>query len=138
MKMNRRKSSAKRRKIRRTGSKLRHSNKRHKYTRTRKLRGGDPNETHIIKLWASWCGHCQDLDKIWDGVVRAASSETVKFHDVEEKQMDVKMTAINDKLGTKLIEKPKGFPTILKLKNNKVTQYEGPRDEASITEWTKE
>lgn len=133
-----RKKSSKSRKQVRKNSRMRRNRKKRN---TRKMRGGVDDKTHIIKLWASWCGHCISLNTIWPEVVDNSDSTKIMFHDVESADMEganSKLSEKNKELGTDKIKVMSGYPTLLKLKNNVVTSYEGPRDKESLIKWIKE
>ena len=111
-----------------------------KIRRTKKHGGGDM-KTHIIKLWASWCGHCVSMNEIWPDVVSAVDSKHVMFHAVESADMkgdNSELHLKNKELKTDKIKVMAGYPTLLKMKNDLVTNYEGPRDKDSLIKWIKE
>jgi thiol-disulfide isomerase/thioredoxin len=108
-----------------------------KVRRTRKT-GGKMNDVHIIKLWASWCGHCVALNDVWPEVISGIKSKNVMFHDVESADMEgdtSKLSLKNKELGTNMLKIMSGYPTLLKMKNNVVTNYEGGRDKESLIKW---
>jgi thiol-disulfide isomerase/thioredoxin len=132
-----RRKSSKSRKLVRKNSKMRRNRKNRN---TRKMRGGDHDKTHIIKLWSSSCGYCISLNTVWPEVVDNSDSTKIMFHDVDAEMegANSKLSALNKELGTDKIKVMSGYPTLLKLKNKVVTNYEGPRDKESLIQWVKE
>jgi thiol-disulfide isomerase/thioredoxin len=95
-------------------------------------------QTHIIKLWATWCGHCQTLNEIWPDVISEFKDKKIVFHDIESADMETKLIEKNAELNTDQIKVMTGYPTLLKLKNNVVSNYEGARDKDSLIMWIKQ
>jgi thiol-disulfide isomerase/thioredoxin len=122
---------SKRRKTRRNKSKKNYRKKKY----IKKIKGGN-NKVYIIKIWASWCGHCISLNKIWDEVKKKSSN--VEFIEVENSEIengaleklnkDLKLNGSNEITVD-------GYPTLVKVTNDKMEKYEGARDISSLVVW---
>jgi len=109
--------------------------------------------TVVCKIYAEWCGHCQDLAPIWEKVKRQmrreAANGKVKFIEIEQnkgrigkehngtKTLDQEVDELNSELGTvgENVIKAEGFPTIAKTCNGKTDRYEGERSVKAIVAW---
>lgn len=109
--------------------------------------------TVVCKIYAEWCGHCQDLAPIWEKVKqqmrREAGNGKVKFIEIEQtkgrigkehsgtKTLDQEVDELNSELGTvgENVIKAEGFPTIAKTCNGKTDRYEGERSVKAIVAW---
>ena len=83
----------------------------------------------VLLIYASWCGHCKQLmqpDGVWDTVKARMSG--VKFVEADESDPASKAAIAS--------YQPKGFPTILALKDGAViSTFNGDRDVDSIMNW---
>lgn len=109
--------------------------------------------TVVCKIYAEWCGHCRDLEPIWEKVKKQMRSEVgndkVKFIEIEQtkgrigkehngtKTLDQEVDELNSELGTvgENVIKAEGFPTIAKTCNGKTDRYEGERSVKAIIAW---
>lgn len=109
--------------------------------------------TVVCKIYAEWCGHCRDLEPIWEKVKKQMRSEVgnekVKFIEIEQtkgrigkehngtKTLDQEVDELNSELGTvgENVIKAEGFPTIAKTCNGKTDRYEGERSVKAIVAW---
>ena len=106
--------------------------------------------TVVCKIYAEWCGHCQDLAPIWEKVKQKMRREArVKFIEIEQnkgrigqehsgtKTLDQEMNELNSELGVvgENVIKAEGFPTIAKTCNGKTDRYEGERSVNAIVAW---
>ena len=99
-----------------------------KRTRTRRS-GGNINDTIIIMMWMEGCGHCILLNKSW--VVLKEEIKTVKFIEMESRNID------HELLRKYNIESPRGFPTLVKIKNGIVCEEPPSRDIDELRKWIK-
>lgn len=77
------------------------------------------SDTVIYNFNTSWCGYSVRFQPIWDEFAEKNQTENIKIIDVKCDQSE------NDDLcNSYSIE---GFPTILKVKNNIITPFNGPR-----------
>lgn len=115
-------------------------NRSHKNNRTRKIMSKP--KIIIGKVYASWCGHCVELSKIWPEVIKSvkASMPTkndVRFVSIEETGLDNKLKHFYKKYHISESEKVKvnGYPTIFKIKDSKISYFEGERNTDSLKNW---
>lgn len=84
----------------------------------------------IIALFhASWCGHCKNFLPVWDRLEEAFEQHNIKYIKLEREETDPEL--MDELLNGKI----RGFPTILKIFNNKIEEYNGKRDFADIIKW---
>ena len=105
--------------------------------------------TVVCKIYAEWCGHCQDLAPIWEKVKQKMRGDArVKFIEIEQnkgrigkengsKTLEQEMDDLNSELGNvgENVIKAEGFPTIAKTCNGKTDRYEGERSVNAIIAW---
>ncbi len=92
----------------------------------------DTSTIYIIKFYAKWCPYCKKIKDIWDKVygqlngIKKSSGETIKVFQIGEDNMNI------SKFKETFNFDIDGFPTIIKMKNNKIDVYEGSRTYESI------
>ena len=98
-----------------------------------------PNPKHYI-FHAFWCPHCTTL---LDTLKNMNQMETTDNNKVMIGGSEVRLVE-QQEMYNKSIQKilggyvVKSFPTILSINNKNIKEYEGPRDEISLTEHFKE
>ena len=103
------------------------TNRRKRTTRTtRKYKGGD-NKVIIIMMWMEGCGHCIVLKDTWLSLKNELKNVT--FIDMEAKNLD------HELLSKYKIESPRGFPTLIKIKNGIVGPEPTSRDINELRIW---
>lgn len=96
--------------------------------------------TILGKVYASWCGYCQQLAPEWSKLKK--SVKNIQFVEIEEKQMNKKndfetkyakyLNTINGKPQLEV----NGYPTIFKIHpNKKIEYYNGPRTAEAMKKW---
>jgi thiol-disulfide isomerase/thioredoxin len=95
----------------------------------RKYKGGDNKETTIIMMWMEGCGHCIVLKDTWLSLKNELKDVT--FIDMEARNLD---QALLEKYK---IESPRGFPTLVKIKNGIVGPEPPSRDINELRKWIK-
>ena len=99
----------------------------------------------IGKIYASWCGHCVNLEPKWKIVhtnleKRFPIKSQLLIHDVEESDMNDEEKGLGI-LQTYLtntevkVDLQGGFPTIYKIVNGELSYYDGPREVVPMTKW---
>ena len=107
----------------------RKTNRRKKTTRSgRKYKGGD-NKITIIMMWMEGCGHCVVLKDTWMTLKNELTDVT--FIDMEARNIDQEL------LNRYKIESPRGFPTLVKIKNGIVGPEPTSRDINELRKWIK-
>lgn len=71
--------------------------------------GANGNNVTIVLLWMEGCSHCILLNKSW--LILKEKFKNVKFIDMESRNIDYEL------LKKYNIESPRGFPTLIKIKN---------------------
>lgn len=103
--------------------------KKKKSTRSnRRYKGGD-NKVMIIMMWMEGCGHCVALKDTWQTLKN--EMKNVTFIDMEARNID------NELLTKYKIESPRGFPTLVKIKNGIVGPEPTSRDINELRKWIK-
>lgn len=95
-----------------------------------KQHGGGTKPTQLMVFFAPWCGHCRMFmdgkESVWEQLkLKHGHREDVKFVQVncdEDREMAQKFNI-------------RGFPTILKIKNGKVSPFEGERTVKALEEF---
>jgi thiol-disulfide isomerase/thioredoxin len=114
----------------------------HRKTRTQKRQLKKKNSyTLVCKIYANWCGHCQDLHPVWAELKNLLNpNKNVTMIEIEESDMKEKMGKLRN-ICKKDIN-VNGFPTIVKIcnKGNKhrkpiVEYYEGERSVNALRAW---
>lgn len=85
--------------------------------------GFDNNNNKFILVHMNGCGHCKDLMPIWE---EAAESNTTPIR--------MKVVEMTEPEGKKLCDEHdiKSFPTMILIKNNTTTMYEGNRTKEGL------
>ena len=90
--------------------------------------------TIVCKIYANWCGHCQDLKPVWAELKNVMSAnKNITMIEIEESEMKEKMGALKN-ICKKDID-VNGFPTIVKICNKKVEYYQGERSVEALRAW---
>lgn len=83
----------------------------------------------VGKIYADWCGACQQFDPLWKKL-NAKHGTKHEFH--EYNQGDKHETSIA--VDGHNVEYD-GFPTIFKIDKGKVHKFSGARDDATFEQW---
>jgi thiol-disulfide isomerase/thioredoxin len=101
--------------------------------RKRNVFFGGNHKTYIVKYWAKWCGHCMTLAPIWDVIEKQNKNGNLEFINIESENMESGSKIIQQITSEKI--DVTGFPTIIKIINQKVEHYTGMRDHDSLLKW---
>ena len=84
------------------------------------------NKPTIGVYYTEWCGHSQRLlEKLNNGLL----------NDLQNANIDVKLVDCEKDTQTCASLNIQGYPTILLYKNNKITQYNGPREKNQLLDF---
>jgi thiol-disulfide isomerase/thioredoxin len=88
------------------------------------MSGGALSENELMLFKAEWCGHCKNFLPTWEKISNDSNLKiNFKTFDSEKNKNDIEKYNIE------------GFPTIIYKVGNKLIEYNGSRDEASIKEF---
>lgn len=100
-----------------------------------------PEKTVVGKIYANWCGHCQNLIPTWNELKQKLGGGNYQFVEVEQQEIDTtnKLAQLRKRIkgGDKNI-KYEGFPSLFKIKGGKVSYYSGDRSLESLMQFYKE
>ena len=89
---------------------------------TKPQSAAQPGVSKIIvgKIYADWCPHCQNMAGMWDefkSEMKRKKGEEVEFVEIEDKDMNTKLTPLNTKYfhGKGEGVKSNGYPTLFKF-----------------------
>lgn len=86
----------------------------------------------VGKVYANWCGHCQDLIPKWAALKDNMSNSNVEFVEFEEADVDGR----NAFEATHKPIEVNGYPTIFKIKpDGPVEYYNGSRTPEDMEQW---
>ena len=92
-----------------------------------------PSPIIVGKVYANWCGHCQDLKPKWATLKQIVPKSRIEFVEFEEAEQE-KRDAFERK--HRLTINVSGYPTIFKITpNHKIEYYSGPREPANMKHW---
>ena len=85
--------------------------------------GFDNNNNKFILVHMNGCGHCKDLMPVWE---KAAQSNTTPI--------TMKVVEMTEPEGKKICDEHdiKSFPTMILIKNNTTTMYDGNRTKEGL------
>lgn len=87
----------------------------------------------VFKVWASWCSHCKELNKIWPSIV----------NEVKETPGDGMLVSIEEAIIPQIscIDSSEivGYPWIFSMRGGggKKIEYKGSRDKESLVKYIK-
>ena len=97
----------------------------------------------VGKIYATWCGHCQALEKPWEEVKKTLhrANPSVRIYDIEEQDMVKKLAEVNRPehgiTPGNEVKLQGGFPTIFKIipAEQRVEYYQGERNAHDMAKW---
>ena len=115
--------------------------KRNKKNRTYKKRQNKQRHIVIVgKIYADWCGYCQMMQDDWDNLKRdLGENKKIEFvDDIEQKNQTDRVNDVNEKYLKKSplkLSLQGGYPTIFKIKNGKISYFNGERRYDAMKRW---
>ena len=100
--------------------------------RTKKQKSSK-HKTVIGKLYATWCGHCVELEPVWKKMKKLRG---VEFVEIEYENIQQGLEKLNARFKTD-VKVNDGYPTIFKIEHGKVEYYNGARTLSELTRWAK-
>lgn len=97
------------------------------------------SKTVVGKIYADWCGYCQMMQNDWDNLKRdLGENKKIEFVDIEQKNEGDMVNNVNEKHLKKSLTKvglQGGYPTIFKIKNGKLSYFNGNRIFEDMKKW---
>ena len=115
--------------------------KRNKKNGTYKKRQNKQRHIVIVgKIYADWCGYCQMMQDDWDNLKRdLGENKKIEFvDDIEQKNETDRVNDVNEKYLKKSplkLSLQGGYPTIFKIKNGKISYFNGERRYDVMKRW---
>lgn len=114
-------------------------NKKHRKTR-RHNKMNKNNKVVVGKIYANWCGHCQNMAKDWEDLKNylANQGNTFEIVEIEQTQESNLIPTINKKFLKKSPVKVSlqgGYPTLFKIKGGNVSYFQGNRTFEEMRQW---
>jgi thiol-disulfide isomerase/thioredoxin len=115
--------------------------KRNKKNGTYKKRQNKQKHIVIVgKIYADWCGYCQMMQDDWDNLKRdLGENKKIEFvDDIEQKNETGRVNDVNEKYLKKSplkLSLQGGYPTIFKIKNGKISYFNGERRYDAMKRW---
>jgi thiol-disulfide isomerase/thioredoxin len=108
--------------------------KRRTQKKQQRKQGKKDANTIVCKIYANWCGHCQDLKPVWAELKNVLSAnKNITMIEIEESEMKEKMGTLKNICKQDI--NVEGFPTIVKICNKKVEYYQGERSVEGLRAW---
>jgi thiol-disulfide isomerase/thioredoxin len=111
--------------------------KRRTYRRNKKA--NKKNTVVVGKIYANWCGHCQNMADDWNALKNdLAKRGAFEFSEIEQTHESTLLPAVNEKYLKKSpvkVQLQGGYPTVFKIKEGKLSYFEGNRTFEEMRNW---
>ena len=118
-----------------------HHNRRKTNKRIPKFITG-PDKIIVGKIYAEWCGHCQELKPKWakmcSQVKRRSGGDAFKFMAIEQQNEEAQINHVNSTYlqnSAKKLALQGGYPTLFKIQGGNIEYYEGSREAEPMEKW---
>ncbi|GBM39110.1 Protein disulfide-isomerase TMX3 [Araneus ventricosus] len=85
------------------------------------------NGIWLVMFYAPWCGHCKNLEPIWNQVAQSLVDTDIRVGRID----CTRFTSVATEFSVS------GFPTILFVKGHKTVEYRGDRERNDIVEFAR-
>ncbi|XP_054719575.1 protein disulfide-isomerase TMX3-like [Uloborus diversus] len=85
------------------------------------------NGVWLVMFYAPWCGHCKNLDPIWNQVAQSLVDTNIRVGRLD----CTRFTSVATEFSVS------GFPTILFIKGHRTVEYRGDRERYEIVEFAR-
>jgi hypothetical protein len=87
----------------------------------------------VGKLYMNECSHCKMLEKPWSQMEHKIGGK-IKVEKIESAEIEDRLAKLNQEYNSDVAVQG-GFPTIFKIKNQKVEYYNGERTAPALIKW---
>ncbi|GIY91012.1 protein disulfide-isomerase TMX3 [Caerostris darwini] len=85
------------------------------------------NGVWLVMFYAPWCGHCKNLEPIWNQVAQSLVDTEIRVGRID----CTRFTSVAHEFSVS------GFPTILFIKGHKTVEYRGDRERSDIVDFAR-
>ncbi|KAG8196511.1 hypothetical protein JTE90_012325 [Oedothorax gibbosus] len=85
------------------------------------------NGVWLVMFYAPWCGHCKNLEPIWNQVAQSLVDTEIRVGKID----CTRFTSVAQEFSVG------GFPTILFIKGHKTVEYRGDRERTDIVDFAR-
>jgi thiol-disulfide isomerase/thioredoxin len=107
----------------------------------RRKKGGNKTEIIVGKIYANWCGHCQNMADAWESMKKDLVEQKggkFVFEEIEQNNEKDGINQVNEKyLGksTTKLSLQGGYPTLFKIKGGVISYFQGDRTFEEMKKW---
>jgi thiol-disulfide isomerase/thioredoxin len=112
-----------------------------KNRKTRRRHTPNKNKKIVVgKIYANWCGHCQNMTNDWENLKNYLAKQGNLFEivEIEQQQESTLVPHVNKKYLKKSpvkVSLQRGYPTLFKIKGGNVSYFQGNRTFEEMSHW---